>query len=303
MYTLQAVERTGAAAFVINQVQSQDLDSGMERYVAGGNSSINNAFAAIIAQKPTLGVVTTAIKTALTNIGIGGAAIATATPLLFYFMRREPGAVYASTLHEKITAYAGIIVPNRLTASQGQAATIEYQCTFLTDGTNAPLTMATTSTLATDSDADQGFTLGPVTIGGVPLNVDALQELTIDFGYSLDVIMGGGKVWPSQVSIKQETPTITVATLDMSDIRTHCGANLMGKAASAVFWLRQMQHGSGTWADASAKHISMSAAADQLNMEQVSVSDRENAQPAIVFTPLKSGANAILAILTDQVIA
>lgn len=247
IYTIAAIKH---ATTVIKGIQSQSLNPQVAAILLSGSGEVDAGFSAIGEIRPEMGFGTTAIKTALANLGgINGIAIA-ASNMDFWLQKTVAGGLRAGiTSHIKCTPVAGIVVPGAISMPSGRQASMTYRAVFISaDGTASPIAVVANASL----DASQGPADEAWTFGGASLNGSALagvDDVTLDFGISLWVTASDGKVYPIHVCIANRRPVVTISTRDIGAFQSWgaAGSNwLEGQVQSAsdsVITLSDMTEG------------------------------------------------------------
>lgn len=299
VYTLHSVQREGVAS-MIDQIMSQNIDSGLEDYIGGQSSVISPNFAALMEVRPLLSFTTSKLQTALDLCGLTGLQATSTNKLSLWFKKRASYAEYASgSTHRKFTVNNGLMVPRRLTARHGEPATIDYEIHPIGDATNPAAlvnpVVITVASLAAGAGMSQLFTLGPVKLDGTQL--DSVQEVTIDFG--IDVIRLGtnGQIFPEFCAIREKRPTIEVVTHDIAHATDPASLpgvvatfGLLGGIAAStgltVFLRKKEDDGSGNVANATTEHISITAADLRFKWTGAEAQDRADATMRLRFEPI-----------------
>lgn len=167
----------------------------------------------------------------------------------------------ATTSHVRLRAPKAVLIPQSISASDGQPASISVRMINTFDGTNAPLVGAAAALAGTPSHAEN-FTLGPASINGTLIG--GIQDCTINFGISTIEKRGDGELYLSHVCEKETLPTVTIRTLG-SPWATY-GINGTALTSMSV-WFRKCLETART-ADATAEHILFTATAGLFVIEE-----------------------------------
>lgn len=204
---------------LIKGVQNLGLPPGLQQIISSGSGAVDPTFVSVGQIQPGITFNTTAIKTALANLGgINGAALSSDT---FYFQKMAAdGKRAGATSHIKVVAANGIIVPTLIRAVQGGEATIGYRAVPRSaDGMASPLAITPNQSLEPNQDlVDELYTLGPVEVNGVAL--PGVYDWTLDFGINLEIITVDGGVYPTFVAIQTRISFFTVRTFDLDLLAT-----------------------------------------------------------------------------------
>ena len=212
-YTVYAI---GINATIIDQIQSRSFDLGHEVITLGGDGSVDDQFAAIIASRPRATLTTTAIAKALTVCGFDGLDLSSGCDLWFQKLLSE-GKRAGTLAHVKVSYSDGMLLPRRLSAQQGQVANYELEVIAVaSDGVTAPHSITTGATLTGSPSTSEAFTLGPVSVNGSALA--GVSDVGIDFGIEEHVLEADGGLYPKNVSIMKRRPKITIQTTNIAEL-------------------------------------------------------------------------------------
>ena len=212
--TTNRVAACASSATVLDGVQDSRLSSGMSQILLGADGSPYNNWASVDRLAPVLSLTVVKIQQWLTFCGLAGLAIST-TPFDFDFVEDDPGATRKTT-GLKGSISKGIIVPTRISAGAGGAATISYDVHAGGAAAGvAPVAFTAAQTVPTLSGVDEAFRMGPVTLNAVDLGI--VTDWSIDLGFRIDPVYGSNS-YPLQVNIAQVDPTITVTLTDMAQL-------------------------------------------------------------------------------------
>jgi len=223
-----------AAAAAVKGITNSNFSPGLQRLLLSGSGQIEASHGGIVQVKPELGFSTTAIKTALANLGgADGIAIDSAgatEPFEFWFQKALQGGLKADGAnHVKCAATYGMIIPQTLSMPAGDKATLSYRAVFLSsDGTTAPVTITDSVALdAGQAGADEAYVLGPVTINGTALaNVSDVQ-----YEFGLNLWEGPANPYLQEIAISSRRPKLTVST---NDGATFADWGLLGETQGAT---------------------------------------------------------------------
>lgn len=213
---LQTTDLNGGAAINIGGITQLSVPTGTET-LSDDSGDIYDETRSIVSQIPRPTFTTKAIATALSAIGAGGYCILSdgGHPGFrpHFKALNDCKSPPADTDGARYTFGTGLIVPVRLVVRRGQDAQITYAVTGLTDGTNAPFSVAYTGITFPSSLLTQQFTLGVCKIGNFLL--PDLDEVSIDFGtIQTKVTPATGSVWADSVAVKKIRPSISFKIFD-----------------------------------------------------------------------------------------
>lgn len=280
----------------IHQMMDRSIDLGIAELVIKGDGKVSPQFYANMEQRPTSRFTTTAIFTALTALGSGFYVFSSAVDL-YMAQLSGTGGITAGANHKRITGTKGCIVPRRLRARHGAAATLDAEIYFVsTDGIAAPISYTSAVALPSITVSNQAFTLGPAKINGVMLS--AVEELDIQFGYNPLIVGGDGELYPTFGGYDTRFPRVSIKTKDPSVIATAAGSVGVGgvvQSAATAFYLRKMLP-TGRDLAANATHIKLTVTAAFVRPETIDEDDDKESGIQLVAQPLDDGTNDILAI-------
>lgn len=280
----------------IGGIQSQAIDNRIQEYLGNGSGRVDPTYAAILNTEPLLSFSTTSIAAGLTAVPFAGAD---ASSFLFGFQAVAGGGTRASTFAHA-TAYDGLAIPRRITATQGQEALLDVDVFAVGDTSNEPLSVATT-TISITGTVTEAFTVGPASINGT--EIDA-QSITVDFGIQYKTESHSGYAWPILGYIDRREPTITIRTLDMSKWATLQPDGAGGLAVTAgIVYLRKMAEG-GTFrvADGTAQHCKFTVTDGIATASTAGGEHSGEAALDITIKPVYDGSNDIIQISTASAI-
>lgn len=180
--------------------------------------------------------------------------------LELYFQKFDEDAGPAGSGHRVLTMKKGLIVPDSISVSHQQDATIKYRALIVWDGTNLPIVVGDSATLPSTPNDNERFTIGPVTFGGVAIT--QVTQININFGVIARVLGEDSDVYPTRVEIRGIEPTISITTTDATIMKTG-GVPLNGLACThantAIYLRKRAQSAAHFVADATAEHLKFTA--------------------------------------------
>ncbi len=272
-YALYAANMPGTSPLFVSQLRSKAISSGIAEALEGFNGSVDPTANAIGTQRPAFSLETTKVKTLLTTIGIDGlkfVAAGTYTSFDAYFQQMTAGGLRATgSTAIKMTAAKGLILPRRLSVSQGaQNAVLSLDVIVsqvLGSGT-APIVCTASQALPAGSPGTaEAFALGPVMINGTQL--DGILGWDLDFGLAEILEWGDGVAFPTHVCIGSRQPVLTARTREASFLTT-IGISGTTITADAVFYLRAREEGGTVYADDETEHVSLTVKAGRVEVTQ-----------------------------------
>lgn len=287
-YTISAYKHSST---LIKGVQDLKLPPNLQQLLSRGSGAVDPTHVSVGKIQPEIGFNTTAIKTALANVGgISGAALANDT---FYFQRLlADGKRGGASLNIKVVAASGIIVPTQLRAAQSGEALLGYRAVpRSSNGVLSPLAFTTLQSLETGQDqVSEVYTMGPVTINGAAL--PGVEDVLLDFGINLEIITCDGGTYPTFVGIQTRAPFFTIRTFDLDLLATwDIDGIVQGATDSTIQLLDQVEGGARGSAP-----ITFSVDAGMAHYEDINGNDGQRIGGSVRVTPTWDGTNDIIAI-------
>jgi len=282
-WSLYAIDATSVVAnTVIDQIQSQEIDPGIEELLEGGDGHIDAEHISVSRQRPLITFTTTALKTALGFCGLGGKVIdlganPVAGPLDLYFRKRAAGSVFAAATeaHLRLRIDVGLMYCTGIRATHPEAAQGTFAILAIYDPDpqtpNDPVQIMECGaqdalpTLA--PSADGVWTVGPWWINGTEYDYDT-RDFTLTPGIELGHIEGAGQIWPVSAYFSRRAATMEAT---FGDLGMFNAVGLSGIARSGVTraFLRRKAAGAALVADATAEHIRFDMAEGRITPTQV----------------------------------
>ena len=289
----------GAGAAVIDGIQNYNINSEHQPVFGDGSGVVDPLFIATMLQEGSIDFNSLNLKAALDLGGINGLPI-TASALLTLFFKKylKGGTIDPGPNHLKVTINEGLMIPRTLSGSQGSEATIQYDIRAITDGTNDPLVFADGQNLAGDPAEANIWTIGNVQINGVDLEV---SDINVDFGINEFRLAGNGDAFPSFVSIENRQPTITIGSMDLSQLGV-IPARGIPLSEAMVFYFRKLAPGGTRFSDVSAVHIKLIVNKGQVLTDNASASKGDQASSSVIIRPINDGVNDIIVLDTASAI-
>lgn len=205
----------------------------------------------------------------------------------------------AGTVHERRRMATGAVYWDRVGATHQQDASISCRIVPIYNGTNAPIVSAGSLALAGTAAASTFWTLGPVSINGSIL--PGVKSWSLDLGLQVIVESASGDVYPTFCAIGQRAPVLEVTSLEAGAWTSY---GLDGTACTAaIAYLRKKAPDVSNVADATASHISFTAAKGKINVITTSGGGNTPAQTTLRI-PLRApdSSTAVVVINTATAI-
>lgn len=304
-FTLAMIRLNSGTDVDLYGLTDVSISEGLQEVLAHGAGAVDPSFMSLLSIEPVISVTATELTKILAVFGNDGLCIGSAqtyTDVQFYFVQLGKCAPrLGSTNHIKVTMNEGLIIPTTLTASQGQTATLGLEFHASYDGTNAPLSFATSQALPATAAISQQFTLGPVKINGTELL--GVQQTTVNWGINLAKEKGAGQVYPTFIGITQRQPSIEVRTKKLTSISTFGLTGTAQGATDSVIYFRKQSANGTLVADATSEHISVTIDDGIITVPTTGSQNNQTGDSTVKITPVYDGTNAIMAISSATAIS
>jgi hypothetical protein len=161
------------------------------------------------------------LHNAITNFPLTGKCIAGDVDdpgFVAYAQKYSCAGASTSADSRSYTIKTGVVVPRTLQVDHQGNATITYECYAAWDGTNDPVTVATTATAPAYSGVTYPtepvyrWTMYSMTLNGTTLS--GKRSISIDFGASVTHEAADGDKYPTVTSLTSLMPRVTVRGVD-----------------------------------------------------------------------------------------
>jgi hypothetical protein len=289
----------------IGQITDFSISTAIQELLLGSDGAVDPTFVAVGEQRPRAAFTTSMLATVLAKCGISGLAIAADVDEfgadMFFKKVVEGGTRETGSNHLRLRIAKGLLVPRTLNAPHNGLATLGLELIATHDGTNNPIVIATSQALAGTAGVSEAFTAGPVYINGVQL--EGVQNISIDFGITEMVLGSDGLVWPTYVAILDRKPVIRVRTIDALALNTFGLTGAAQGITDSLIYLRKISQGGTRVANATAEHIKVSVDEGLISVDTVRGSHPNQLESEVTIRPTYDDANAILAVTTASAIA
>lgn len=268
-------------------------------------------FQTVMAQKHTPTFTTKAIAAALDKVGTQGWTIAAAF-LVMYMQKWAPGAGRAAgSTHKKVVYNSGLVIPDSLSVSHGDDASLSCAGHITFNGTTSPAVETTAVALLTGFVENERFGLGAVTVAGITI----ASVTSVELSFGLDVVARGsdGDIWDTHVALRSIQPILTIRGMDVSLAeeasfplaKYTAGTQLIevGKIcthANTNFYLRKRDD-SGYVADTTAEHIQFTMAGYAHVENVIDANGNETGESTLIVTSYNDGTDDPLKVDTTIV--
>jgi len=291
VYYLYAIKK---GTTLVGQTRNQRLNPALTLVREGPGGHVDDRFVAIGAGQPAITFSTTAIAQALTALGdIDGKSLDTDDFLAYFWKGLAGGTRSSSADNVQLTVANGIVIPTTLRAPHAPPAQIDYQVMPAYVSGNSPIAIvANASVPSVAALTEEEFCAGPVLLNGV--GIDGEQDITVNFGITLEIQSHQGLVWPIHVGIRNRTPTITVRSTN-TDLLATIGLEGDSITADVECYLRKTLEGGSRVSDATMQHIKITMTEGIITPGDSGATHPNPADNTITITPTDDAVNAIMA--------
>lgn len=230
---------------------------------------------------------TPAISTLLTALGSGHALKISASECKLHFGLMDGPALASGSVHRTITMGEGLIVLMSINAQRNAFASADVEIHAIKDGSNAPWIAAATAALPSASSLAEGYTVGPVVLGGTRYETASLRYST-NFEIVRETL--SGEVYPSFVSIIRKRPEVEVGLVDLAVM--HAYPLPVAASDSKVYFTKMTQAG-GRVAIATAEHLEIVFPSAMIRQTQFGGSHGAVSDAGFVIHPQDDPVNGI----------
>lgn len=305
IHTLYCVQLNDTAPVVLPGIMTQNVRTGTDYQAETSSGAIYPDHVAINAQKPGADFSSVCLADCLGEIGITGLNIDDlATGLeLFAYLHDDGGGRSTGATHRKYGIAQGIIIPRRITCDHRGDAQVFYEVFATWDGANDPIVITDAAAVPAAEEADDRFTIGKTTIGGVV--IPEIRSWELDFGITVETEGGDSDIYDTTCSIVECKPVLTLRGVDIEWMKA-AGIPLVGKAGTHVntitYLRKRLQTAAGFVADATAEHIKFTLAGLAWIDDVFSVGGKGPAECSLKLAAKFDGTNAPVTIATTSAI-
>lgn len=286
-------------ATVIEQITEFSVDPAIELFINRNGSAYDPTFVAGRSTTPRANFSSNAVAALLDAVGVTGLAIGDATSAKLFFAQLEHRAgIKAGATHFSVAINDGLIIPNSISASHNQEATMAISIAAAYDGTNLPLVLDPIATLPAYASTLQKYTVGGIKLGGTIYDVDSIN---VQFGISLHEFGRNGIPYTEFMGLKARDTKVTFSTKDLSLINTL--TSIGSSQVDAVVFFKKITDLGWRTAPATAEHISISISDCFASPGVMSASQNNLASSSVTLTPKYDGTNAVMVVDTTAAIA
>jgi hypothetical protein len=217
----------------INQLTDTTPAQNVEKIVEYAAGAVVPSFRGAHGARPDVTFTSTQLGAILAATGMYGVPYAATNVDLFYRQGSNLGTRTAigTTAHLRVRAVRSVLYWDRISAKQGQLATISCRIVPTFDGTNPPLVATGSVAIAAQPLAAAPYTLGPVKLNGTML--DAISGWDLALNPKINEKASGGDLWSSFCGIERHEPVLTITPEDIGNLATisHTGLQLTALVA------------------------------------------------------------------------
>lgn len=266
-------------ALTIQQCTSVNFQPGVNVVpIRGSSATLPNEFV-VMGGEPVAQFSTMDLATVLAAIDeTVGLAVSGGTIKLAYQVA-APGATYVSGANDiALSASSGQLIPQTITAQQGQPASMDLQGLFVSsDGETNPVSYAGSQTAGTPGYAGT-FRLGPTSLNGS--DVTGVVGITINFGITPQLRPTDGNTYADRLPfIGPANPTVDVQFETEGLLNTY--GPMFASASAAVFSLIANADGGSISALTNTDHIKATCGAGIYSVQSFSAQNGEVAVPTL----------------------
>jgi hypothetical protein len=253
---------------VIDDIISQSETPGIELANERAGGAVDIEFQSVSKGEPRIKFVTRQIGDALGLMDSAQAYLckdlaALTTGLIVTYQKRAQGGIFTSgSNHLKGTLADGMACWNRITAEEFRDAEIEIEAVGVhSTGLANPYSVSASQALPTRGAIDSRYRIGPLTINNVAMG--SLSRVEIRQELELEILYKGGAIFPTLVCIRSRKVMFTFQGVDVGLLAASGAIGASGTVsdqANMKFYLRKQSQNGLYVADATAEHISFSAA-------------------------------------------
>lgn len=214
-HSLHGVVLNDTADVKIGGITAISMPTGTELQNEPASGEIAARFQTVTAQKHAPTFTTKAIGTALAKLGTQGWLMTSGLSLDMYMQKWAAGAGRTSgATHKKVSYNSGLVIPESLSVSHGDDASLSCAGHITFDGTTSPAVETDNVVLETGFVEDERYGMGAVTVAGI--SIANVKSIELNFG--LEVVTDGsdGDFWDTFVGLRAIQPILTIRTMDVA---------------------------------------------------------------------------------------
>jgi hypothetical protein len=262
----------------------------------------------VASQKPMINASTYDLPKVIDAFGVVGRKIiqgAAKPGVALSQAQYNDSSLVAGSTHRRLRFAESYTKINRISASHRQDATIDFTSMALWDGTNLPVVPEGSVALPTLPSSPGRWTLHSVVVDEI--TIDCNIQVEIDFGVAAQTFGCDSDLYDTHLEILEIKPRITITGLTPNAFFTSGGvplAGLVGAHADTKIILRKrLANQAGFVADATAEHISITAAGILLVSNAHTGQGNQRAQISYTMDCVWDGTNVPIVFDTTYNIA
>lgn len=292
---------SGSPATIL--ADSIDIAFGAEASDSGSGDQYAQALT-VTGVQPTASVTTRDLEAVFDNVGINGQCVGSGKAItgFGYYARNAENCNSGALSHLKYSSTTGLLRLGSLTASRGEDTRLSLLFDALSDGTNAPLDLATGATLPT-SPSSRRYTLEDITIAGV--SMVEVDSVSLDFGVATTTKRPAlGSLWPVSLGVSTIRPVLTLSGRELekvTDALMAAGAEAATHANTSIKFAERASP-SGFVSDVTTTHVTLTLYGLHVPQTPLSASGGGEAQFTTTLIAGDDGSNAPVVISTGVAI-
>lgn len=307
-YCIHVQDTADSAAIVIGSLISAGapIENDVQTNAVGGK--IYPEQITIASVKPRITASTYDLPKVVDAFGVVGRMIAQAESkpgVALVQAKYNDSALASGSAHRRLRFAKSYNMINRISVSHRQDATVEFTSMALFDTTNLPVVAEESIALPTLPVSSGRWTIASVSVGGVSLLCNV--QVDIDFGNSSDVFGCDSDIYDTHVNVNEIVPKISITSLDPTGFKTSGGVPLIGlvgtHANTKIVLRKRLASQAGFVADATAEHISITAAGVLLASNPFEGQGNQRAQASYLMTCAFDNTNSPIVLDTTYAIA
>ncbi len=267
----------------INQCKSIAFSPSVAKLFEYGSGTVDPQFAGYDGDDPIIRFSSTALKKLIANINpdTGVALDGTITAEIWFQKMQKGGTRQTGATALKLTIGYGIACLMGINGADGQAAVGEAMIYGTSvDGETSPVTLTSASTLPALAATDQLYTIGPAKINNAFYG--GIESFAWDPKIQIRRNRGDGEPYRTFAYIarrgnEQDGPSVRLTSRHIEGLTT----SVTAISSSTKLFLRSMKAGGIRETLAATKHISFTAAAGGVTIEDMSGRDGDEASTNI----------------------
>lgn len=278
-------------------VTQSTADPQFEMLVEGAASSVENTQCSVRGTKPIITFTSPALGTALGVCGDDPLVIGSGNKIELYGALLVSGASYSDQADcVCVTVWEGMMVCNRLRGDKTSAATGEFTVFATYDGTHLPFAVSAAASIPTVTALAELYTLFGAVLddGEVGEAYIALNDATVDFGWTTAHERDASDVYPTITAILSSKPTIQATSMDAKSIIDAVDISLGHAATNLIVYFGKLTAGGAF--TAGGVHVSVTGVSGLVAITNITAPHNEVATVQIQHWPVLDSTGPIVAV-------